>query len=185
MNRIRVSNWGVINPKVFLCPFYLHSRGCTTLRATPDSKPTSMPPDECHNSTSEIAWRIQKLNRSQEEDFSLNSSSFGHNKAGYRNETICVIMRPVREMRTHVMRRVEEGAELCALWVWGGGERAGGRSEAKKSLQSQTLHRWTPVVSPNDNRLLLTRYHFQIKCHYFTGPNKLLPLVFHLCHDGD
>lgn len=40
--------------------FYLRSRGCTTLQAMPDSKPTSMPPAERHNSTSEVAWRIQK-----------------------------------------------------------------------------------------------------------------------------
>ncbi len=56
----RVPNSAAINPKVSLCVFYLHLRGCTTLRAMPHSKPTSMPPAECHNSTSEIAWRIQK-----------------------------------------------------------------------------------------------------------------------------
>lgn len=57
----------VTDPKVSPCAFfylfiyfYLRSRGCTTLQAMPDSKPTSMPPAERHNSTSEVAWRIQK-----------------------------------------------------------------------------------------------------------------------------
>ncbi len=59
--------------------------------------------------------------------FFLNNSSFGQHIAGYRNETICIVMRPRRERGAHTMRRVEEGTEeLCALWVWGGGQRAGG-----------------------------------------------------------
>lgn len=59
--------------------------------------------------------------------FFLNSSSFGQQKAGCRNKTICIVTRPLRGKRAHTMRRADEGTEeLCALLVWGGGQRAGG-----------------------------------------------------------
>lgn len=62
--------------------------------------------------------------------FFLNNSSFGQHQAGYRNETICIVMRPRREKRAHSLLRVQEGTEeLRALWVWGGGQRAGGGAE--------------------------------------------------------
>ena len=122
---------------------YLRSRGCTTLRAMPDSKPTSMPPAERHNSTSEIAWRIQKKPQKTKSGYQgggerafLNNSSLGQHRAGCRGETICVVTRPLGEKGAHTMRRLEEATEeLSALRVWGrrAARRRGGRSEAPGS----------------------------------------------------
>lgn len=107
----------------------------------PDSKPTSMPPAEHHNSTGEIAWRIQENTKPATGEgvfFSfLNNSSLGQHKAGYRKETICIVTRPLGEMGAHVMLRVEEGTEeLRALWVWGGGRRAEGGGVQREALSN-------------------------------------------------
>lgn len=146
----------------------------------PHSKPTSMPPAECHNSNSEIAWRIQKTQPVTAGRFFLNNGSFGQHTAGCRDETICIVVRPRGEKGAHTMRRVGEGTEeLCALWVWGGGQRAGGRSEKRKSLQSQTLHRWTPLLLDSFPRMVID-YSWLVttsKCNVITV---LCPLSFSL-----
>lgn len=123
--------------------------------------------------------------------FILNSSSFGQKQAGHLNETICVIMRPLTETRTHVMRRVERKVlSRVRSGFRGGGERARREGEAEwgeKSLQSQTLHRCTPLLL--DSFLhKITDYSshvtaLQIKRHYFMAPIKLLPLAFHPRHE--
>lgn len=108
------------------------------LRATPDSKPTSMPPAEFHNSTSEIAWRIQKSQpvTGQGRASILNNSSFGQHEAGRRNETICIGVRRLREKGAHVLRRVEEASESgvrSGFGEAGSPPEGGGRSEAQVS----------------------------------------------------
>lgn len=45
--------------------YYLHSPGCTALRATSDSKATSKPPAQCQKSPGEIAWRFQNKEKTQ------------------------------------------------------------------------------------------------------------------------
>ncbi|KAI9524877.1 hypothetical protein NQZ68_014412 [Dissostichus eleginoides] len=97
-----------------------------------------MPPAEFHNSTSEIAWRIQKSQpvTGQGGASILNNSSFGQHEAGCRNETICIGVRPLREKGAHVLRRVEEASESGVRSGFGeaGSPPEGeGRSEAQVS----------------------------------------------------
>lgn len=72
-----------------------------------------MPPAERHNSTGEIAWRIQRNTTGSRSGigqggggglFFLSSSSVGQRKAGHRDETIWVGVRPRREEGAPAMR---------------------------------------------------------------------------------
>lgn len=117
---------------------YLHSRGCPTLRALQDSKLT--PRARRHNSTSRKAWCLRILSTGQEEQGCPKQRPFGSAQSGLpwcHHVCRCACARRDRSSWYAAGTGSTE-----PLWVWRGGERAGGGAgPSKRAVQSERPHR--------------------------------------------